>query len=257
MTNMVDSYKKILSAAGLSDGQTAVYLWLLESGSSSAKAISSKTMIGRALTYKVLDQLIALGLVEKKETSGKVTTFLSLHPQKLWEIASTRKKAAANALENLDSIFPALTSAYNLLLGKPNVQFYDGVDGLKQVYDDILKVGKDILIISSPLGKTDPNILSFIRVQIEKQAKAGIHTRALTPRSQETVTEERAKEDKDNLIERKIVSSEKFPVPAQIIIYGEKVAITNFRENIITVVTDSKYIAETFRIIFEYMWEHS
>lgn len=38
--------------------------------------------------------------------------------------------------------------------------------------------------------------------------------------------------------------------------YGDKVAITNFKESIITVLVESKYIAETFRIMFDYIWNH-
>ena len=46
-------------------------------------------------------------------------------------------------------------------------------------------------------------------------------------------------------------------IPAQVIVFGDKVAITNFKESIVTVLVESKYIAETFQIMFEYMWEKS
>lgn len=49
--------------------------------------------------------------------------------------------------------------------------------------------------------------------------------------------------------------AEKLNIPAQVIVYGDKVAITNFKESMITVAVESKYIAETFRLMFEYMWD--
>ncbi|KKU70610.1 MAG: hypothetical protein UX94_C0003G0004 [Parcubacteria group bacterium GW2011_GWA2_47_21] len=61
-------------------------------------------------------------------------------------------------------------------------------------------------------------------------------------------------EDEKYLITRKIVPKDELHIPAQIIIYGEKVAITNFKEGFINVLMESKYIADTFRIMFEYMW---
>ncbi len=52
------------------------------------------------------------------------------------------------------------------------------------------------------------------------------------------------------------IPAEKLNIPAQIILYGDKTAITNFKDSMLTVVIDSKYIHETFRKIFEYVWNH-
>lgn len=153
--------------------------------------------------------------------------------------------------------YGTLASNYNLLFGKPNVQFYEGIERLNLIYDDILEINQNISIISSPTIDEDrQEVLHIIKKQIEKQVAQNIKTRAITPFSEGQKTSTPISEDEKYLITRKIVPAEKLKIPAQIIIYGDKVAITNFKETIISVLIESKYITETFRIMFDYIWQH-
>ena len=67
--------EKILEGAGLSVEQAKVYLYLLETGLAPAKNIATKTGLGRALVYKLLDQLVLFGLAQKREDIGKIARF--------------------------------------------------------------------------------------------------------------------------------------------------------------------------------------
>jgi len=251
MTNINEN---VLIDAGLSDEQARVYLFLLENGMTNAKVISTKTQIGRALTYKIIDQLIAMGLIEKRDV-GKIALFFPSHPQAIKNLAEKRRQESSVAYESLNSVFGSLASSYNMLLGKPNVQFYEGVDGMKRIYDDILETGQDVFLVSSPIEEGREKVLHLIKEQIEKQVARNIKTKAITPLgNQKTATA--ITDDEKYLITRKEIPAEKLHIPAQIIIYGDKVAITNFKEGIISVVIDSKYIHETFRKMFDYIWNH-
>jgi sugar-specific transcriptional regulator TrmB len=244
--------EKILIDSGLTKEQAKIYLFLLENGFAPAKVIASKTGAGRALTYKVLEQLADLQLAEKREDIGKVARFFPAHPKRLKELVSARKERVSEAAESLERSFGALASAFNLLSGKPNIQFFEGTEGLQYVYSDILAEGKDICMISSPIEEKK-EVLHLIREQIKKQAVQNIRTKAINPSGgHEPATP--VSEDEKHLITRKQVPAEKLNIPAQIIVYGDKVAITNFRETLVTVLVESKYIAETFRVMFEYMW---
>lgn len=248
--------EKLLVDVGLTAEQTRVYLSLIQDGLSPAAHISKKTGLGRALTYKVLGQLITLRLAEKKKTSGKVSFFAPTHPKRLKELLEEKKKGLEQSVFALQSEFGLLTSTFNLLQGKPNVQFFEGMEGLKRVYGDILDVGQDILVISAPVDEGRKEVLHLIREQIEKQAAKKIRTKAINPiGNHEPATP--ISDDEKYLITRKMVHAEKLRIPAQIVIYGDKVAITNFKKELITVVIESKYIRETFEKIFEYVWEKS
>lgn len=248
--------EKILVDCGLSIEQAKIYTYLLSNGLSPAKQISAKTGVGRALTYKIIDQLIALNLVEKRDDIGKISLFLPKHPKNLKQAIEEKSNNLAHAISDFSSIFGVLSSEFNALSGRPNVQFYEGITGLQRVYGDILDLNENIMIISSPIAKSNEETLQLIKEQITKQAVQKIQTRAITP-IQKELTSERLAEDAMNLVTRKIIPAEKLNIPAQIIIYGDKVSITNFKESILTVVIESKYISETFRIMFNYIWENS
>jgi sugar-specific transcriptional regulator TrmB len=246
--------EKILIGAGLTLEQAKIYLFLLGNGLSPAKRISTKTNIGRALSYKVIKQLIALGLVEQRDDISKISFFAPTHPQKVKELLRDRKEDIDSVSKSFESLYNHLTSEYNLLVGKPNVQFLDGIEGIMRMYDDILDIGQDLLIISSPIDEGRSEVLPIIRNNIIKQRKNGIKTRAITPIGTQKTFAMSIEESKEHMITSKQVPAEKLKIPAQIIIYGDKVAITNFKESIITVLIESKYIAETFKIMFEYIW---
>ncbi len=248
--------KNILSDVGLTNDQASVYLFLLEHGFSTAKIIAQKTLIGRALTYKVLDQLIALQLVQKRDDLGKVSKFFPRHPGAIKEILHDKKAELDRASLTLGHAFGELSSSFNLLMGKPNVQFFEGTDGIRKVYDDILEVNKDICVISSPSDKEEALHL-LIREQIHKQVAQNIRTRAITPIGHAQKTSLSPEEDSKRLVERKKVSAEKLNIPAQIIMYGDKVAITNFKEEFITVIIESAYIFQTMQTLFDYIWNHT
>lgn len=250
---MTNNIENILNKAGLSPEQAKIYLFLIENGMTNAKVISVRTKIGRTLTYKVLDQLMDLELVEKRDNVGKVSMFVPLHPQKIKDRLNNFINQSKIASDNLSAIFGTVVSQYNTLLGKPNVNYFEGVEGIKEIYNDILDIGKDILVISSSTEDNRSEILPIIREQIKKQVERNIHVRAITQIVEYEIATQ-IEEDSKNLINRKQISKEKLNIPSQIIIWGDKVAITNFKENIITVVMDSKYIRDTFTVIFEFIW---
>ncbi len=249
--------EKTLVDCGLSLEQAKIYLYLLSNGFSSAKQIAAKTTVGRALTYKILDQLMELNLIEKREDIGKITLFLPKHPRNIKEMVEKRKQSLDHAFSDFSTIFGALSSEFNALLGKPNIQFYEGVPGIQRIYEDILDIGQDIFVMSSPINDGRQAVLHLIKEQIEKQVAKNIKTKAITPHASGQAFATPIEHDEKYLITRKKVPADKLNIPAQIIVYGDKVAITNFKESILTVAIESKYIAETFRIMFDYIWNHS
>ncbi len=247
--------EKTLVDCGLTHDQAKIYLLLLELGLTNAKVISSKTGIGRALVYKVLDQLILLKLVEKKEDIGKIALFGPGHPNIIKNLINNKKSEIILASESIDSIFGLLSSKYNALQGKPNINYLEGIHGLNYVYEDIIDINQDIKIISSPIKyEYRDKVLEIIDKQTDRQAKNNIKTQAITPRDLINKKPINIDTDKKKLITRKLISKEKMNIPAQIIICGDKTFITSFKETIITVTIESKYISETMKAMFDHIW---
>lgn len=208
------------------------------------------------MVYKVLDELCQLGLAEKNEQAGKIAVFSPSHPIKLKDLAANKEREAKDAQLALGSILPALTSQFNLVSGLPGVESFEGIGGLSKVYDDILQTKKDLLLFRSYLDNDHPEIDKLVNRQIKLQVANNIHTLALTPTDEDSLAEITEKDEK-NLVSRRMIPRNKFELNSQIMVYGEKVAITSLGPAMISTIIDNEAISATFRTLFSYCWEKS
>ena len=77
-------YEEILIKSGLTRDQAKIYEVLLKNGVLPASKISLKAGLKRGLGYKIIEQLVVLGLVEKIDK--KVALFAPNHPSKIKEL---------------------------------------------------------------------------------------------------------------------------------------------------------------------------
>jgi hypothetical protein len=56
-------------------------------------------------------------------------------------------------------------------------------------------------------------------------------------------------------ITRKVVPKEKLELPSQIIIYNNTVSITSLKKEVITTIIENEDIAQTFKKLFNYLWD--
>ncbi|MEN9621585.1 MAG: hypothetical protein RLZZ67_19 [Candidatus Parcubacteria bacterium] len=250
MTNIEE---RNLTEAGLSKEHAVIYLHLLSSGLCSAKVIASKTNIGRTLTYKVLEQLMELELVEKNDQLGKIALFRASHPVKIKNIVDTKKQKADLASEGFSKSYGLLTSQYNLLAGKPNIRFLEGIDGLKEMYADILECGQDIKLFRSFLDHKNPEVTRILREHILKQAALGIKVKMVGPLRQDVSIDVLKQKDQERMVTRKTMK-EGFLMPSQVILYANKVSITDFQNLIITII-ENQCVKDSFEKMFDYTFD--
>jgi sugar-specific transcriptional regulator TrmB len=254
MNELKNSYISFLKQLGLSEEQARIYLLLLEQSGLEARKISLKNGISRTLCYKILDDMINLGVIYREDSIGKVAQFFASSPSKLNEIIN-KQKEQLNILEaSFNAISGALNSEWNRTWGRPSISIYEGVEGIQKIYDGILNSNtKQIYVISSPLDKDD-EVKEIIRNQIIKQARRGIKTKAITPLHDGFASATRIEEDEKHLIQRKKIDQSTLPIPAQIIISNDTVSITNFKDNINNFILHSPKAAESLRLVFELLW---
>jgi len=247
--------KELLINLGLTEDESTIYNVLIDGGYMPARVISIKSNIGRPLTYKILDDLIIKKIVEKKEVGKKISLFSPVHPRELEKLLEKKKNDIEQTKKALDESIGQMVSKYNLSIGKPNVQFFEGIEGIQKVYEDLLAEKNDILLIQSPFDADLPELKSIILKQIEKQVANNIHTRVITPLIE--ITKDWIHKDEENLVTRCIVPEKTFEIPAQIIIYGNKIGISSIKKPFITTIIEDANICDSFKIIFEYIWKVS
>lgn len=236
----------ILRKAGLTESQAKGYLALIEHGALTPVQLAEKAGESRTNGYMIADKLVELGLA-MKQTSPRLA-YAPENPTKLKQLLVSKQREIKAADNELSGVMPTLLATYRLMSDKPGVLHLEGVASLRQVYDDIIHTGDVLRIIPSSRDRDDPEIAAEIDSQIARQRQAGIKTEVLL--RPETFHSFAA--HNDALFEARPGG---FGVlDAQIMIYGDNVAISTFGSGVVTTIITNPAVAETFRQLFLTRW---
>lgn len=247
-------YENTLEKAGLSPEQALIYEVLLKNGALPAGDISKKSQLKRGLTYKVLDELVALGLAKKNE-KGKVLRFEPTHPLQLKELAEKKEQEAKVAQEALGGIISNLTSDFNLISGKPGMRYYEGKEAVRMLGVDSLEAKTDILTyIDSEL--MDKYLPKENAEYIKKRVQLGLRKRIISP---DNAYNRALKLDyKNRLAAIRLVKDFVAPFTTVTQIYDKKISyLTLHQGTLIGIIIENPYISQMHRVLFERIWQQT
>ena len=248
-------YDKILQQTLLSKEQAIVYAALVKNGPLPAGKLYQKTPLKRSLVYKVLDQLTGLGLVKADTKTAKIAIFSAEHPAKLKELFEKKQLEASQAQSILESIMPALVSDFNLVSGKPLIRVFEGVAGLKKVYEDTLLVPNNTIFALLSPAAIEPELKNWLDdFYVKKRASLKITAQVIVADSKETGSYSNL--DKKYLRETVLIPQEQYPIGIEIDIYGtNKTAFISFRkEELIAVILESAAVYTSMKTFFNLAW---
>ncbi|HMQ02015.1 MAG TPA: helix-turn-helix domain-containing protein [Candidatus Doudnabacteria bacterium] len=250
------SYLQTLSQAGLTPDQAVIYEVLLKNGPLPAGKIHQKTPFKRGLVYKLLNQLEEMGIVAKQHRQGKVAIFEPAHPLKLKELAEKKEEQAKLAQGALSGILDQMTSEFNLVVGKPGVQFYEGLDGIKKVAFDNLSSTEPILAYVDM--STITNDFSDINDEYVKVRKR-LNIQKLNLINQTPENLAILKNYNRNITDIRIIpNSQEMHFSSMMQIYNDKISyITLDKTHMLGIIIQDQAIAELHRQLYLNMWDKS
>ena len=244
----------ILKKAGLSETQAEVYNCLLKNGAMTPTEISKKTGQSRENCYMVAKKLVELSLIE--QTNDKKSTYRVLNPTNLEVLAEKRRKITAKNEKAVKDNISLLLDIFYANNEMPGARTLEGIDGIKEVYNDVLRVKKDVYLLrttaDSVLGK-DEISESFLKKYRDQLPILGIHTYALTPVTKEAIKYAKTGRDDAILFHRTWMPEEDYTSPMALQIYGNKVALIAFGDTQMATLITSPVIAEAMRQILKIM----
>lgn len=152
-----------LKQYGFSDKEAKVYLAGLELGSAPASTIARHAGENRGTVYSILKELIKKGIAQEIQRD-ELSYFSVITPTILFK-----------NLEDKYTIFkeklPEFMALAEKMWSKPKVQFYEWVEGIKAIYNDLLNSETEI---SSFLWVEDihPEVLEYLEEDFLHERKA-------------------------------------------------------------------------------------
>jgi sugar-specific transcriptional regulator TrmB len=245
--------KEDLTKIGLTKDQASVYMALLSGGTAPAGKISTKTGLKRGLVYKVLEQLLELNLIEKHEQEGKTTLFSPSHPSNLKKVIESNESEIQTAKNTFNTVSSELNSAFNLLSGKPNIQFFEGTKGMEEIMEDSLYAKGEILSYADAEA-VEKHISNINKEYVKKRQKFGIKKRIIVPDSE--FNRKFLKDYAKDVTDFKMVSHKDLPAFKTVMqIYDNKVSYLTLTEDfMIGIIIEDPNIYKMHKYLFEHLW---
>lgn len=241
-------FKKVLLQTDLTPSQAEILDFLYQNKEAKASVIAKNINRSRAIVYKEAEELSKMGVLEKIDRPNQVTVYSANHPSNLQKLMEQKEDQIKKDKELLANYLPDIISSFNLINNKPGIRYYEGIEGLSRIYDEILDEGKDFLLLRSaydPVYKKE--IVPIIENFIKKRVAKNIKVKAITPAD---TAEANAENDARWLMERFWVDKEVYNSPVEIDIFGNKVAILSFGEELIGLIIESRQIAKSLEQLF-------
>ena len=243
---MAESLQKILEGIGFDDKEANVYLACLELDGGSNTQISKRTGLNRITNYEILKRLERKGIVRvflKRRTKH----FMAIDPHIV-------VKQAKEKLTLAEAAMPEFLAGANKMAKKPKIYFFEGINGIKSIYDDSLNSKTEILTFTNPkdieslLGK------KYVDRYVYERVKRNIAVRGLAPDNQ---AGKHAKAMGEMLLRQaRIFQEEKYNISNEIMIYDDKIAIFSGKDEI-GLIIENKDLSDTFRNIWKMSWDNS
>lgn len=216
---MDDKLITVLQEYGLSEKEAKIYLVTLELGSAPASTIGRRAGIKRVTAYALLQDLQRKQIIQSVEKAG-VTNFQVVDPNIL-------AKKLEDKYVQFKSALPSLAALADQYHNKPRIQYFEGITGVKEMYEDLLTSSEPICAF---LGTQviAPELKKYLFEEfLPRRVASGIKAKVILSGHEDN--KKYAELDKKNLKQSKIVDSELFDIESEINLYGpNKVAIALF-----------------------------
>ncbi len=243
-----------LEAAGLTGGESKVYLALLELGPSTTGPIVEKSGVARSIIYQLLERLSQKGLVSHV-VKEKTKYFQAAQPDRLLEYMDERQKELEESKRKLNELLPKLTAMQGAAK-ESEVHVFTGFKGMISVHEHTyqkLKRGDEYF----HMGITElqpPHFHAYFKRDHARRAKAGIIAKLLF--SQKTPKEVLKNRNSFPGCDARYMPIET-DTPAWFAAYKDVAVIFLVSSNPITIEIVNKEIAGSFRAYFEEFWKQS
>lgn len=177
-----------LQVLGLQPNETKVYLALLELGQGTVGDISKASQLNRTTGYDILERLALKGLANRTTSGNKKQMYIAEPPHRLKQFLENKKHQAEQRLESVSGVLSDLQNLYKKE-NKPVIKFFEGFDGIKNIYLHTLEakgVIYSILDLSVYLpGFEKSKFDEFGKEYSRKRAKMNVKEKALVIKNKE------------------------------------------------------------------------
>ena len=242
--------EKILKKLNLSNKEIDIYLTNLKTGNARVTTIAQRAEMSRSTTYNILHNLREKGFT-KLVTKANIQYFSPIEPKEIITLLQNQQEETESKIKLVEQYLPQLESICNPNLDIPNVSFYEGVEGIKQIYEDIARISNKTTYAALSLDNILPELKKWlITVFTPRKIKKNISSEILLSSTNATPYQ---KLDNKQLRKTKVIPYEGNPFEVEIDVYDDtKTAFISYDEaELFGVIIDSPRIARSMKTLLK------
>lgn len=246
---------KVLRDIGLTEGETRVYMALMDIGETTTGRIVKEARVSNSKVYSILDRLIAMGLATSVKKGG-VRCFRTTSPGKILDMLEKRKDDIQAQQKIVEGILPALIAREKRKKPSHESSVYEGYIAVKTYFKTLLKDmkrGDERLVFGARSGYPIAKGAQYFFQSYHKAwIKKGLRTRIIFNQDL------RGKKSVTFYSDSPLTKVRFLPqiTLSSIGIQGDSIDMLIWtRETAILFVIQSREIASTFREYFEVLWK--
>jgi predicted transcriptional regulator len=248
------SIEQYLKDAKFSATEILVIRKLLEEDALTLRELATKTGKSTGVLDQALKKLIGKGIVHKQAINGGYKYIMaSLKPILEWMEKDMKQKY--ELLERRHQNFEAFIASLTVDKARPEMQYFDGEDGIKRAYIKLLEQGKELLCYWPLECFWDEHPLKDFYVQyFRERHRRGMFSRVI---SHDTAFGRRF-QSRDPFEYRKtiLVPEAELPMPFEKVIAGDIVACFNHKQQQACFIKYPEF-AHAERMLFENHWKEA
>lgn len=232
---------------GLTEKESKIYIGLLQLWSATAWTIARFCNEKRPTTYSVLWSLHTKWYIEEI-LHKSVSQYIAKPPQEVLQKAKEK-------LNLLEVIIPLLENIEWKIGKKPTIRYLEGMDGLRELFDDFLTTEVNMKVIFWTHNKFDSTHLPFAKKVRDMRIKKWIFSQRIVTNHNTNQKMEKVEDKKYNR-ETLIIWDFPWNLNADINIYGPwKVSLHFFdeRNQSHSILIQSIPLFESMKTIFDYI----
>lgn len=235
----------LLKDLGLSEHESKIYLASLSLGSSTVLKIARAAEVKRTTVYDVIGSLSHKGLM-RIDIKGLKKVYTPENPEKLEAVLDSRRTKLRNFL-------PEFASLYNLKGGESFIKYYEGLEGVKTVYDGVLKDIRphDFYFFISDMNQWYKIDEEYFEDFIQRRATIPLEIRGLT---QDSLVARKLQRSKPIYKASVKILSKQTNLTTNLVVTPQKVVIHQLTHPIRAIVIENQSIIQMHREMFEIMW---
>ncbi len=243
-----------LRQLGLSDNEVRIYLSLLPLKKAASSTLGYRTNLERNTARYTCQQLARKGLIAETQ-EGNTLFYNPEPPDKILFMLENAKKEILQKEEQANRIIGHLRTMADPKTALPKVRFFEGEDGIIEMFEDVLKENKPLYGAVTIPKDLPQKILDYKeKIYYPKKKELFFPTWGIFSDDKQT----KGLQKLDHQVNRQslLVPADEFPIEICYHIYGNKVSFYSYAPGDMTgVIIENEHIRKTQMSIFKMAWE--